>query len=1121
MVEERNKFQRILYAPLRVITVVAALATFMAAQTFTGSIRGRITDPQGYAIEGISVSLIALAKGERLTIRTSEVGEYTFVRLQPGTYEVEVEASKFVTQRITAQLSVSQDLRLDVQMAIQSSKESLDVKGEVVAVETQNAQLSTLVNQRQVSTLPLITRNPYDLLGLSPGVTDGPDRGSINQRGAGFAVNGQRSQSSNFLLDGGENNDAFTSQPGQNVPLDSILELRVQTNNYSAEYGRNSGLVANVVTKSGGNDFHGTLYEFNRNSALSAEDSYLKANGVKKPTFNRNQFGGSFGGPLQRNNTFFFGSAEALRTRSMSPTFFYVPTPQLIAASSAASQSIFSAFPPPVPTGKFLRATDLGISALTAADGTTLSPSTPLFGRVTVPVPGDGGAGLPQNTFLWTSRVDHRFSDRTSVFARYAYERVDLFSGTNSTSPYAEFNTGAKNRNHNATVQLVHSFAPTVVSESRLVYNRLDDDQPLSKAPISPSFFITSVMSSQPDASVTLPGYFATPNRIGNAIPFGGPQNLYQLYSSLSYVHGSHITTLGGQYVQLRDNRTFGAYENAIADFETVQAFINGNVEGYYIAVDPKGKFPGQVLNGPFGPPSFTRHYRYNDAAWFAQETWNPNKRLTITLGLRWEYFGVLHGPGNEKRLDSNFYLGSGANVMQQVATGSFELTTQQTGDLRGYFYKPDFNNYAPRLGLAYSLDHDSRTVLRAGYGIFYDRDFGAVLFNVIQNPPNYAVLATGQGNGGPEITANINQYAALAPVSGTTYSSSGRALDPNLRTAYANVWNANLQRKLAGHYVLTLAYAASNGIKLYSLDNVNRSGSGVLLGRPNTRLNQALSAINLRSNSGHSNYQSLQSSVDGPYLKGAGLQFHLAYTLSHSLDNQSSTLADSYLLSTAGAGLFGTQDPFNAAADQGSADFDARHRFVASVIWDVPFGRKLGNPLLRRLLSGWTVNSISSFRTGYPFSIFAANVGVPAGNDGSQAIRPLVNGSQPPILPNLPPASAPGTFDYVDVTGLTVPPSLNGPFNGTLGRNTYRAPGLVSWNASLIRTIKLSETKRLELRGEFFNPLNHANLFVAPGTNTIARPNPVVQVTRGGSVNAINNNEQHRNVQVALKLVF
>jgi len=1101
---------------------MASLAISINAQSFTAAISGAATDQSGAAISGATVTLTAIATGRARATTTDKAGEYNFPNLPPGEYRIRITAEGFSSREIAAQLAVSQALRVDAQLSVGSTTETVNISasGDGVAVETRNAQLSNIVNQRQVAELPLITRNPYDLITLSAGATDGPDRGSGFQRGAGFAVNGQRSQSANFVLDGGENNDTFSAAPGQNVPLDAIQEFRVQTNNYTAEFGRGAGFVANVVTKSGSNQFHGSAYEFNRNSSLAANDSFNNANGFPKEFFNRNQFGFSAGGPVIKDKTFFFGSAEWLKARSSVNTGFFVPTPQLLALTSPATRSIFNSFAPPAITGRVVTAGDLGLNSIVDASGNPIAATTPLFGRVTTVAPRDAGAGLPQNTVLWTGRVDHTFSERTALFGRYAYERVESLLGSNSISPYQGFNTASKNRNQNFTLQLTHTWSPKVVTESRFVYNRLLNEQPLGSAPVMPTFLISDVISKQTDGDMVLPGYFATANTLGAAIPFGGPQNLYQGYTSLSYQRGDHDFKFGAQYVNLRDNRAFGAFQNALADFGTVQDFINGNVQDYDIAVDPHGQLPGQVLNAPFTAPSFTRHFRYNEVAWFAEDTWKIRPRLTLNAGLRWEYFGVLHSPDNEKNLDANFYLGDGANRLEQIANGQFALTTSQTGDLKDRFYKPDYNNFAPRVGLAYDLRGDGKTVLRAGYGVFYDRNFGNVLFNVIQNPPNYAVLIVGSGNDPlTPITANINQYAALSGLSGQSYSSSARALDQNLRTAYANVWNANIQREFANSFVASVAYAGSNGIKLYSLDNINRRGSGALLGRSG-RLNPNISNINFRGNDGHSNYHSLQARADSRYIKSVGLQFTAAYTWSHAIDNESSTFGDSYLLSRVGQAVFGFQDAFNPSGDKGHADFDARHRFVASFNWDVPFARGLNNRPLKLLLDGWATNGVASFRTGAPFTVF--DTGQPD-NNGSQPIRPRVVGPlAQPLDPPRPAAGAGGTFDFLDLTGLAHTPSVNGPFTGTLGRNSFRAPGLQTWNISFFRNFKITETAKLQFRAEFFNLFNHANLFVAGGSNNIdGNTSNTVQVTRSGLADNINNVEQRRNTQLALKLTF
>ena len=1106
------------------VMLCLALAAVVHAQSFTGSISGVIADQNGAVVANANITLTLTSTGQSRTATTNSEGQYLFTSIQPGAYKLRITANGFTSREISTQLSVSQQLRVDAKLSIGATTEVLNISaGEGgLAVESQNSQLSNVIGEKQVKELPLITRNPYDLVALSAGTTDGPDRGSVNQRGAGFAVNGQRSQSSNFVLDGGENNDTFSSQVGQNVPLDAIQEFRVQTNNYTAEYGRGSGFVANVITKSGSNEFHGTVYEFNRNSKLAANDSFNNANGFAKPFFNRNQFGFSGGGPAIKNKTFFFGSGEWVKIRSSVNTGFFVPTPQLIAASSAATKSIFAKYAPPAISGRTVTAADLGFTgnnALTSSTGQVIASTTPLFGRVTVTTPRDAGAGLPQNTFLWTGRIDHTFNERTQMFGRYAYERIEAQEGTNSFSPYDGFTTGQKNRNQNLTLQLTRTWSPRIVSESRFIYNRLLNNQPLGAAPITPTFTISDVISRQADGDTVLPGYYATANTLGNALPFGGPQNLYQTFSTMTWQLDKHALKFGGQYLHIRDNRTFGAFQNATADFGSVQDFIRGNVQDYNIAVDPKGKFPGQVLTAPFTAPSFTRHFRYNEIAWFAEDTYKITPRLTLNAGLRWEYFGVLYSPGDERKLDANFYLGQGSNPLEQIANGRFDLTTNQTGDLKNRFYQPDKNNFAPRIGLAYDLFGNGKTVLRAGYGLFYDRNFGNVLFNVIQNPPNYAVLVVGSGNDpNAPVTANLDQYAALSAASGQSYVSSARALAQDLRTAYANVWNANVQHELAGNYIVSVAYAGSNGIKLYSLNNINRRGSGALLGRTG-RLNANISNINIRDNDGHSNYHSLQTSVDSRYVKSLGLQFRVAYTWSHAIDNQSSTFGDSYLLSRVGFGVFGFQDAFNPSGDKGDADFDVRHRVVTSFNWDIPFAKNLGNKALKAALDGWAMNGIVSFRTGTPFTVFDTGQ---ANNNGQQTIRPRVTGALSKVQSSpIPTTGAGGTFDYLNLTGLSPTPSVNGPFNGTLGRNTFRTPGLQTWNVSFFRNIGITETVKLQFRAEMFNLFNHPNLFVAGGTNDISAGNTSVQVTRGGLFDNINNAEQHRNIQLALKLIF
>jgi hypothetical protein len=1094
-----------LLTTLSYLSFVLLLTISTFAQTFTGSITGTIIDENDKAISNAAVTLTSLSTGQTKTAQTNEYGYYSFQSLQPGDYKLSASFSNFTVAEANAQLSVAQSLDVDMRLTAVRVGEAVSISAgeDQVAVETQHAELSNLVNPRQITELPLITRNPYDLVSLSSGAAEGPDRNTLTQRGAGFAINGQRTQSGNFLLDGGENNETFFAEVGQKVPLDSILEYRVQTHNYSSEFGRGAGFVANVVTKSGTNDFHGTLYEFNRNSKLSAEDFSDKAKGIEKFAFNRNQFGFSLGGPVIKNRTFFFGSSEWLRVRSYKNEDFFVPTPQLLSASSSATRAIFNSYPTPTITGRTLRAADFSLSNLTAADGTALPADTPLFGRVISRVPSDAGAGIPQNTFLLTGRLDHTINERMAITGRYALEREDRLGGTLSISPYQAFNTSEQKRNNNFLVQLTRTWSPNIVSESRAVFNRLNNPKPLGDAPIMPAFFIQSLTFSQADGDLVLPGYF--PTFRGAAIPDGGVQNIYQAYSGLTYQTGRHLFKFGGQLVHMRDNRIFGAFAGAFANFGSIQNFINGRISSFEIAIDPKGKYPGETIAPPFRAPSFTRHFHANEISWFAEDRYALTPRLTLNAGLRWEYFGVPHSPEHERALDSNFYLGQGNSYFEQIANGRFDLAMNQTGKLKDRFYAPDYNNFAPRIGIAYDPFGKGKTVVRAGYGIFYDRTFGNVLFNAMQNPPNYGVITLNN------VTASLDQYATVAAaLDGRPFplTTSARALDQNMRTAYSNHWNVNVQHELANLFVASIGYVGSNGIHLYSVDNINRAGSGVLLGKAG-RLNSGMGDVMYRSNSGKSTYHSMQARIDSRYIKSAGLQFSGSYTWSHAIDNISATFADSYLIrDVIGSSVAGFQDPFNPSGNKGDADFDIRHRFVSSFIWDIPGANRFENRVLKTALDGWAVSGIVSLRTGHPFTIFSNN----------SRTRPYVVGEAPQPLSELRPTSTPGVYDYIDLSkGLTTGPGQNGPFlANTLGRNIYRAPGYQQWNMGIFRNIRITEGTKVQLRGELFNVFNHANLFIDNGTNNFSANNQAVRVRKGGQ-----DAEQHRNIQLAVKFIF
>ena len=435
------------------------------AQAETGQMVVKAIDPQGAVISGATVKVRSVERGTEVTSTTNDEGVATITNLQPGLYEVTVEGGGFAPFTQRAQVTVGARLSVDAMLSAQAQSAVVNVvAGEGgVEVNTQTQELSNVVSSTQIRELPTLTRNPYNLVGLSGNVSEG-DPQNLTMRGAGFNINGQRSASTNILLDGGENVDTFTATVGQSVPLDSVQEFRVITSNFSAEYGRATGGIVNVTTRAGSNDFHGTLFEFNRVSALASNDFDNNARGFEKDVFTRNQFGYSVGGRIIKDKLFFFSSTEWIRVRSQSSQSIFVPAQALIASSNARTQAIFDRFPlrSGAVAGRTLTVSDvvnqlgIGAGAFSALPG-----GLPAFQEVRFTTPADVGGGLPQNSYQTVGRIDWNVSDITQIYGRYALESQDFFPGTNAFSPFAGFDTGTTNFNNNFLLNLTHTWSPT------------------------------------------------------------------------------------------------------------------------------------------------------------------------------------------------------------------------------------------------------------------------------------------------------------------------------------------------------------------------------------------------------------------------------------------------------------------------------------------------------------------------------------------------------------------------------------------------------------------------------------------------------------------------------------
>ena len=1166
---------------LVVLSVLACTAILAFGQAETGQVMGAVTDQTGAVVPGAKLTLKSVETGAVRNGVSNPSGLYSFAGLQPGRYEIAATQQGFAPAKQAVEVTVGSKNTVDIVMKVGGSETVVEVAGAgAVAVETQTQEMSNVVSQKDVTELPTLTRNPYDLVGTAGNVSGGtPSQQTSNYgvRGVGYAINGQRPSSTSILMDGGENVNLFDTTVGQSVPLDAVEEIRVVTSNFGAEYGRATGGVVNVATKRGGNEFHGSLYEFNRvsklasntyaNSALawqSAKDGVCASPSDPscpgaKSRFTRNQFGYSFGGPIKKDNLFFFSSTEWVRVRSIANLQAWVPTPEFIAASADTTKNFFNAYGGQLGGGFAKVATKADVaSSMGMNEGgafSQLPDNLPVFGLVNYSIPGDSGGGMPSDRYYMLHRVDWNASDKTQVFGRYALQSENYFDGTNAYSPYTAYNTGTTYFNNNAMLGVTRVMSPNMVSISKIVFNRLNNVQPLNKI-FGPALYLTANGGASMDGyEIAMPGYL--PFSPGNAIPFGGPQNLYQLYQDFNWSKGTHQFRFGGQFIQTRDNRMFGAYETSVESLGPngdpatgLDNFASGVLHQFEGAVYPQGKYPCKydangdpivtsdcTLNLPVGAPSFSRNNRYNDLAFYFNDSWKVSRNLSLTLGLRWEYYGVQHN--SDPKLDSNFYFGSGNGRAEQIRHGSVMLA----GDSPvGGLWQQDKNNFGPRVGFAWDVMGNGKTSVRGGYGLSYERNFGNVTFNVIQNPPNYAVVALVSGSDVPvgSMPISVDNAGPLAGNSGTKALPrvSLRHMDQAMVNPYTHFWNLGVEREVARNTVIEAGYTGSRGLKQYAVSNINVAGAGnIFFGDTtvNSRLNTQYGNINTRNNDGDSYYHALNVGFRSSDLMRTGVSLQANYTWAHNIDDLSSTFGDSN--NNLNLGLL---NPFYAGLDRGNSDFDVRHRFVFSANWEIPWMKNATNALARHLLGGWQVAPIFTAQTGLPFSIFdysntmwnglrytptgavqysssnLKNVGV---NDFVYLTLPAsqwVEGPNPNFQCNQ-------TYDEAgELTSFTNCADF-GPYpKGMSARNAFRGPGFWNLDLGIYKNIKITERTKVQFRGELFNAFNHHNYYIQ-GSNTYAdTAGPfTINAVKGSVYGYPSASDERRNVQLGLKVIF
>jgi outer membrane receptor protein involved in Fe transport len=1127
-------------APRALLTVAALLALTCAqglfAQTETGQITGTVFDQTGGVISNATVTATEPSTKTTRTVTTTN-GIYAFPNLLPGRYELTATAPNFQTLKQAVAVTIGSKIGLDFRLMVGTQTQIVEVEEVIAQVNTETQTLGQNISRDEVLNLPTITRNPYDLVKTVGNTTDSDP--TSQTRGVGVSINGLRGSDVGILLDGVPNVNQFDTKVGIRTPLDSVGEVTVLTSNFTAEFGKALAGVVNVDTKRGDNGIHGTAYEFNRVSGLASNTFDNNANGIDKAVFARNQFGFSVGGPIKKDKLFFFGNPEWIRVRSAATQTAAIVTPQLLAASAPNTQNFFSTYGKLksnlLPLQTFTRG-----QVCTSGACTAIPASTPIYQKVAYNAPADSGGGDPQNTLLFGGRVDYNLSNNTQLYFRYARYDASIFAGDVTNSPYVGYDTGESDLKNAYALSATHEFSPTLVSQTKLSYNRISILQPLAEAPIGPTLYTTlSATNSLGNAQIVYPGY--SPFSPGNAVPFGGPQNYIQINEDLTKILGKHNFRFGGLVTYLQDNRAFGAYQEAVAALGTnsstaVSGLVSGQLHDFQAAIYPQGKFP--CVNGPagpivtpactltlpVGPPDFTRSNRFHEAGLYVQDSWKIRPRVTVNLGLRWEYFGP-QANGNPNK-DSNFYFGSGSNIELQSGPGQVLVSTDPKNPVGG-LWKKDWHDFSPRVGIAWDVFGDGRTSLRGGYGLGWDPNFGNVTFNVIQNPPNYSVIALTAPGDVTTIPITTSNAGPLAGTSGTKAIPrvTLRAVDPNIKTSYAHLWSGAVEHQFAAGVIGALEYTGSKGVDLYTINRLNIPGSSLVYGGTGSgsgskadRINPQYSYINFRANGGFSTYNALNARLEMRNFRRQGLTMRMNYTWSHAIDNLSSTFSEA----VTGAGNLGLLDPLHPGLDKGSADFDIRHRFTIAAVWEEPYKGK--NRVMDAILGGWSVIPNFTARTGAPFSVW----------DCSNAAYVLC----PRAMYDAPfhavytdkPTGNPNEFAYMDLgspDSSYVNPVVGvadfGPFPSSMtGRNVFVQPGFWTLDFAIHKNFSFTERFKLQLRGEAFNMFNHSNSYLV-FANTDLSATPTITINRGlrndnGAVVPLG---EKRSLQLALKLIF
>jgi hypothetical protein len=1048
-----------------VILLVLALGSASGAfgQSFRGSIRGEVTDAQGLHIAGAQVVARNLGTSETRGVSADTEGDYRFVELPAGDYEVSAMAGGFEEVR-APQVRVEVGAETVVNLTLSRVKEHVEhveVVESVPLVETANTTLSQVVDRTMVQELPLNGRDFGKLVALTPGVTVEGSGVAGSEKGFGqFNISGNRDRSNNYNLDGTDNNDPFfnnsalnqvgiTGAPATLLPLDSIQEFNLQSQ-FGAEYGRNSGSVVNIVTRSGSNELHGSVYEYNRNSAFDARNYFntrLQSDGSANPQsrFNNNNFGGSVGGPIIKDKAFFFFAYEGQRERVGSDFNLTVPSQAQIAAAQAlaVNTTVPGAAVPSV-NPALVKITDL----LPTGDTNSLAYSV---------------RDKNDNNNL-IGKVDYRLNDNNSLSASYAFGQSDQvfplgsLGGYGSGSRLANFTQISPTRVQVVSVNWLTTLSPSKINEVRFGYSRFRTSFNSSDATPGNPYFIdpmTTLGLDMGTGHVGLPeidfnGDLENLGATGYSVPRGRVSETFQLLDNFTWIRGHHTWKFGGEYHRYDVQSFNDNLERGLLDVNTCW-FIDDStcptLSDDPIVNELANFYIGNIY--AIGNTGNTSRFTFNNnLGFFGQDEIRLRPNLTITAGLRWEYFSPLSEKHN---LLSNF--DANGNLVQ---VGSPTLPR---------VYHRDLNNFGPRLGISWNPRQN--LVVRAAYGVYYDYTPQNNLIanytasaGVATNPvPSLGLSGSPYFVGAQDFNSSVwNGTQGGTVFTPTVFQQSIFVTDLHLRTPYVQSWNLNVQREVSGKLAVEVGYVGSKGTGLTRLYDANQD-----------RTNPDWAAVDVFSGSANSTYHSLQTTVR--LQRFHGFSGFSTYTWSKSLDGAS----DGINFNFANAAF--PQDSTNLAAEKGPSTFDTRHRWTSAINFELPEMHFLPHAVG----AGWQANSIITVQSGRPINVLTSNAGINFDYVQRPDLVPGVN----PILSNWSPTTGylnPLAFQDPAITAS----DPNGYF-GNLGRDQIFGPGFWNLDFSLTKNFQLRERFMLQLRAEFFNIFNHPNFALPSNSFTTA----------------------------------